>query len=293
MSEPGDALSNTAGEAAATDGETRDTGRTQRAGNAEEGAPSIDLNCDAGEAFGPWPMGDDEALIPLMTSVNVACGVHAGDPIVMRRTISLAVRHGVAVGAHPGYPDLQGFGRRALALAPAEVEMWVLAQIGALGGVARALGVRLQHVKAHGALYNAASDDPALAEAIASAVHSYDPDLALVARAGSVQTAAGHAAGLRVVEEAFADRGYDARGRLLPRGQAGALISEPEMAARRAVELVRAGGLHAADGTWLSLRAETLCIHSDTPGASALAVAVRDALIAAGARLRPMGELAH
>jgi 5-oxoprolinase (ATP-hydrolysing) subunit A len=262
---------------------------------AESGdaVPRLDLNCDAGEAFGPWPMGDDAALIPLMTSVNVACGAHAGDPLVMRRTVELARRHGVAVGAHPGYPDLQGFGRRALALSAAEVETSVLAQIGALSGVARALGVALRHVKAHGALYNAASDDPALAEAVAGAVRAYDADLVLVARAGSVQVAAGRAVGLRVAEEAFADRGYDARGHLLPRGEAGALIIDPEVAAERATALVRAGGLHAVDGAWLSLSSDTLCIHSDTPGAAALAAAVRSALVAAGVRLRPLGELAR
>jgi UPF0271 protein len=254
---------------------------------------AIDLNCDAGEAFGSWPMGDDDALIPLMTSVNVACGAHAGDPLVMRRTVALAARHGVAVGAHPGYPDLQGFGRRALALPPAEVELWVLAQIGALGAIARAQGVPLQHVKAHGALYNAASDIPALAEAIAAAVRGYDPNLVLVARAGSVQAAAGRAAGLRVAEEAFADRGYDSQGRLLPRGAAGALLTDPQAAAARALGLVRTGGLQAADGSWLALRADTLCVHSDTPGASAVAAAVRDALSAPGVRLRPLGELAR
>lgn len=256
-------------------------------------APAIDLNCDAGEAFGPWPMGDDEALIPLMTSVNVACGAHAGDPLVMRRTIELAARHGVAVGAHPGYPDLQGFGRRALGLTPDEVEVWVLAQIGALAGVARAAGVRLQHVKPHGALYNAAADDAGLARAIAAAVHAYDPDLVLVARAGSPQVAVARALGLRVAEEAFADRGYDGRGRLLPRGGGGALISDPAAAGHRAAELLRAGGLRAGDGTWLAMRVDTLCVHSDTPGAATLAAGLRAALVAAGARLRPLGALAR
>ncbi|HEV2235460.1 MAG TPA: 5-oxoprolinase subunit PxpA, partial [Ktedonobacterales bacterium] len=158
----------------------------------------VDLNCDAGEAFGLWPMGDDANLIPLMTSVSIACGAHAGDPLVMRRTVELAAQADVAVGAHPGYPDLQGFGRRALPLSPYEVEQWLLAQIGALAGVARAVGVSLRHVKPHGALYNAAADDPALAEAIARAVRAYDPALVLVARAGSAQVAAGRAAGLRV-----------------------------------------------------------------------------------------------
>lgn len=257
--------------------------------------PAIDLNCDAGEAFGPWPMGDDDALIPLMTSVNIACGAHAGDPLVMRRTVALAARHSVAVGAHPGYPDLQGFGRRALALAPGEVEAWVLAQMGALAGVARAAGVALQHVKPHGALYNTAADDPALAEAIARAVQSFDPALVLVARARSLQVEVARSLGLRVAEEAFADRGYDAHGRLLARGAPGALLTDTDTdaAAARAVRLVREGGLPAADGTWLALRPQTLCIHSDTPGAAKTAAAVRAALVDAGVRLRPLVELAR
>ena len=254
---------------------------------------AIDLNCDAGESFGPWPMGDDKHLIPLMTSVSIACGAHAGDPPVMRRTLALAARHGVAVGAHPGYPDLQGFGRRALALPPDEVEAWLLAQIGALAGVARAAGVALRHVKPHGALYNAAADDEALAAAVARAVRAFDPALALVARAGSLQVEVARGLGLRVAEEAFADRGYDARGRLLPRADPAALIADPARAAERAVTLLRAGRLAAGDGTPLTLRADTLCIHSDTPGAAPIAAAVRNALIDAGVRLRPLHELAR
>jgi 5-oxoprolinase (ATP-hydrolysing) subunit A len=261
---------------------------TDRAGEAAE----IDLNCDAGEAFGPWPMGDDEALIPLVSSVSVACGAHAGDPLVMRRTVELAARHGVAVGAHPGYPDLQGFGRRALGMSPSEAGLWTLAQIGALDGVARSVGVRLQHVKPHGALYNAAADDEALAEAIARAVHTYDAALVLVARAGSTQARVGRALGLRVAEEAFADRGYDAQGRLLARSAPGALVAQPAEAAQRALGMVREGGVKAGDGTWVQLRAATLCIHSDTPGASRVAAAVRQALEEAGVRLRPLADLA-
>jgi UPF0271 protein len=253
----------------------------------------LDLNCDAGEAFGPWPMGDDEALFPLVTSVNIACGAHAGDPMVMRRTLELAQRHGVAVGAHPGYPDLQGFGRRVLALSPVEVETWLLAQIGALAGVAGAVGLPLRHVKPHGALYNVAADEPALGEAVAAAVRAFDPELALVARAGSKQVEIGRAAGLRVAEEAFADRGYDARGSLLPRGIDGALIAEPERAAGRVRDLVRTGQLTAADGAPLQLAPTTLCVHSDTPGAAAVASAVRAALLAAGVRLRPLYLLAR
>lgn len=256
-------------------------------------APAIDLNCDAGEAFGPWPMGDDDALIPLMTSVNVACGAHAGDPLVMRRTVALAARHGVAVGAHPGYPDLQGFGRRPLALPPDEVEAWLLAQIGALAGIARGVGVALQHVKPHGALYNTAADDAALAGAIARAVRGFDPALVLVARAGSLQVEVARSLGLRVAEEAFADRGYDANGRLLARGSEAALLTDADAAAARAVRLVRAGGLPAVDGSWLALRPQTLCVHSDTPGAATTAAAVRAALLAAGVRLCSLAVLAR
>ena len=273
-------------------------GEATRADGAEEApvsqaqAPAIDLNCDAGEAYGPWPMGDDDALVPLMTSINIACGAHAGDPLVMRRTVALAARHGVQVGAHPGYPDLQGFGRRSLALAPDEVEAWVLAQIGALAAVARGLGVALRHVKPHGALYNAAADNLALAEAVARAVRTFDASLVLVALAGSAQVAAARAAGLRVAEEAFADRGYTAEGRLVPRAEPDALINDAAHAGTRAVALVREGRLRAVDGTELSLRPHTLCIHSDTPGASAIARAVRHALLAAGVRLRTLGDVA-
>lgn len=251
---------------------------------------TVDLNADMGESFGPWPMGADEALMPLVTSVNIACGAHAGDPLVMRRTLALAARHHVAVGAHPGYPDLQGFGRRAMAMPPTEVEAWVLAQIGALAGVARAVGVPLRHVKAHGALYNQASDDPALAEAIARAVRTFDPTLVLVARAGSLQVEAAQAAGLHVAEEAFADRGYDAQGRLVGRTQPGALVSKPEDAAARVVRLLQTGQIPALDGTVLSLRADTICFHSDSPGAPRIAGAVRDALLAAGITPTPLHQ---
>jgi UPF0271 protein len=257
----------------------------------ETAAPTLDLNCDAGEAFGPWPMGDDGALVPLMTSVNIACGVHAGDPVVMRRTVDLAVQHGVAIGAHPGYPDLQGFGRRALALTPSEVEAWVLAQIGTLFGIARAAGASLQHVKPHGALYTAAADDPLLATAIARAVRDFDPKLILVARASSLQVKIGRDIGLRVAEEAFIDRGYDADGRLLPRHHPAALITDPQVAAVRAVNLIRHGGLAAMDGTWLSVHPLTLCIHSDTAGAAALAENVRTALTGSGVQIRPLREI--
>lgn len=251
----------------------------------ESAARTIDLNCDAGEAFGPWPMGDDSALIRYMSSVNIACGAHAGDPIVMRRTVELSIQHGVAIGAHPGYPDLQGFGRRAMSLTPPEVEAWMLAQIGALFGVARAAGAALQHVKPHGALYNAAADDLQLAMAVARAVRDFDPDLILVVRANSLQAKVGRDMGIHVAEEAFIDRGYDSQGRLLPRNHPDALVTDPQVAALRAVNLIQRGGLTAADGTWLSMRPHTLCVHSDTAGAVALAAHVRTALMESGTQI--------
>lgn len=257
----------------------------------------IDLNCDAGESFGLWLMGDDDALIPLMTSVNIACGAHAGDPLVMRRTLLLAQKHDVAVGAHPGYPDLHGFGRRAMSLSPDEVEAWMLAQLGALDAMARSVGVVLRHVKPHGALYNIAADDEDQAVAIVRAVRGFNPALALVARAGSRMVDVARLYGLRVAEEAFADRGYDGAGRLLPRAQPGALLGDPKVAAERAVTLIQTGELTPAEGVALSLHPQTLhpqtlCIHSDTAGATAIAAAVRAALLTAGITLRPLYELA-
>lgn len=254
---------------------------------------AIDINADVGESFGPWPMGDDATLMPILTSASIACGAHAGDPLVMRRTLALAASAGTAAGAHPGYPDRQGFGRRPMALSPDEVEAEVATQIGALAALARLLGMPLRHVKPHGALYNTAADNAALAEAITRAVKGVDPELVLVARAGSVQVAVARAAGLRVAEEAFADRGYDAQGRLLGRGLPGALIADPAQAAARALTLVQTGQLTAVDGTPLTIVADTLCVHSDSPGAAQIARAVRDALTQAAIPLAPLYTLAR
>jgi 5-oxoprolinase (ATP-hydrolysing) subunit A len=254
---------------------------------------AIDLNCDAGESFGQWPMGDDVALIPLMTSVSIACGAHAGDPLLMRRTLLLASQHNVAVGAHPGYPDLHGFGRRVLPLSPVEVEAWTLAQLGALDAMARGAGVALRHVKPHGALYNTAADDEAQAAAIVRAVRAFNPELALVARAGSRMVAVAREAGLRVAEEAFIDRGYDSAGRLLPRSSPNALVNDPRVTAERAVALLQAGTLTSADGATLHLNPQTLCVHSDTRGAATIAAAARAALKTAGIAFRPLHELAR
>ena len=243
----------------------------------------VDLNADAGESFGAWALGDDAALLESVTSVNVACGFHAGDPSIIRRTIRLAARAGVRVGAHPGYPDLQGFGRRTMALGPGEVEDIVLYQVSAVLGMARAEGVRLAHVKPHGALYNQAARDPALAAAIARAVVSLESGLMLVALAGSALLQAGVDAGLPVAAEAFADRAYFADGTLAPRHLGGAVIRDVDVVAARAVTIVREGRVRTLDGEAdVSVRADTLCIHGDTPGAATLARVIRTALEAAG-----------
>jgi len=247
--------------------------------------PVIDLNADMGESFGRWSLGADAALLPLVTSANIACGFHAGDPAVMAQTVAAAAAAGVAVGAHPGYPDLAGFGRRHLDMSAAELEAAVLYQIGALAAFTRAAGVALAHVKPHGALYNRAAVDAAVAEPVARAVRRFSADLILIGLAGSALLAAGEAAGLRVAAEAFADRAYAADGTLRDRRLPGAVLSTPAAAAAQAVAIAQ-GRLHAHDGTPLPLTAATLCIHGDTPDAVAYATAVRAALDAAGVAVR-------
>ncbi|MGE0462834.1 MAG: LamB/YcsF family protein [Vicinamibacterales bacterium] len=250
----------------------------------------IDLNSDLGESFGAWQMGHDEALMPAITSANVACGFHAGDPGVMRETVQLARAHGVAVGAHPGFPDLAGFGRREMRCSPREVEDMVVYQVGALAAVAAAQGVRLQHVKAHGALYNMACRDEALAEAIARATALVDPGLVLLGLPGSALLAAGTRHGLRVAAEAFADRAYNADGSLVSRARTGSVIHDEARVVSRAVRMARARAVTAIDGTELALQADTLCVHGDTPGAAQLAMAIRRALEADGVGVAPLGS---
>jgi UPF0271 protein len=252
----------------------------------------IDLNADVGESFGAWSLGEDEALIPHVTSVNVACGAHAGDPRTIDRTIALAVEHGVAVGAHPGYPDLAGFGRRPMDLAPDEIEASVLYQLAAVAGFARAHGTALRHVKAHGALYNRAARDEAAAAAIARAVQRFDPSLALVGLAGSALLAAGRDAGLAVLAEAFTDRAYEPDGSLRGRQHPDALLADPLDTARQAVRIACEGRVTAIDGRDIEVRADTLCVHGDAPGAAARAAAVRAALLAAGVEVVAPGSRA-
>ncbi|ADR36568.1 LamB/YcsF family protein [Oceanithermus profundus DSM 14977] len=248
--------------------------------------PSIDLNADAGESFGPWKMGSDEALFPLLSSVNLATGFHAGDPLTMQRSIALAKKHGVAVGAHPGFPDLVGFGRRDLAVTPEQAYADTLYQIGALAAFLKVEGMPLHHVKPHGALYLQMLRNEATAEAVARAVRDYDPELPLVLLPNTPMEAAARRVGVRYVREAFPDRAYLADGRLAPRSMEGALVRDPERAAERAVQMVLEGKVAALDGGEVEVRAETLCVHGDNPEAVEIARAVRRALEAAGVDVR-------
>jgi UPF0271 protein len=250
----------------------------------------IDINADIGESFGAYSLGDDAALMDAITSASVAAGFHAGDPSVLRRTIRLAKLHGVAVGAHPGFPDLVGFGRRELHVTPAEAEDLVLYQIAAVAGVAAAEGVRLQHVKPHGALFNMAARNAALAAAIAKAVAAFDTSLILFGLPGSAMLDAGRAAGLRVAAEVFADRAYEADGSLARRSTQGAVIHDPTAVVSRAVRMLRDGAVEARDGTVVPIDADTICVHGDTPGAAHLAAGLRAGLEAAGVTVTAIGR---
>jgi 5-oxoprolinase (ATP-hydrolysing) subunit A len=247
--------------------------------------PVIDLNCDLGEGFGAYRIGDDAAVLPFITSANVACGLHAGDPTVMRRTVAAAAAKRVAVGAHPGLPDMLGFGRREMSVSPDEIYDLVIYQVGALLAFARAAGGRVRHVKPHGALYNMAARDILLAEPVASAVHDLDTRLALFGPPGSALQHAAEASGLYFVPEAFADRGYAPDGTLLPRGSAGAVLSDEGVVVRRALRLLLEGRLRTADGSDLEMAPRTLCIHGDGPHAAALARGLRAGVEAAGIRV--------
>ncbi len=242
-------------------------------------ALQIDLNCDMGESFGNYVLGQDAEILNYVSSANIACGFHAGDPLVMAKTVQLALEKGVAVGAHPAYPDLQGFGRRRMDLTPAEIEALIIYQIGALDGFVRASGGHLSHVKAHGALYNVAAQEPDVARAYARAVARYNPGLSFVCLATAPMIIEeGRKAGLRVVREAFADRAYNTDGSLVNRRLAGSLLTDPEQAAEQVVRLVRQGEIAAIDGTVLKLQADTVCLHGDGPTAPAIARALKERL---------------
>jgi 5-oxoprolinase (ATP-hydrolysing) subunit A len=251
---------------------------------------TIDLNCDMGESFGAYTIGADDAVMPSITSANVACGYHGGDPGVMRRTVRLARDAGVRVGAHPGFPDLMGFGRREMRMAPQDLEDMVVYQIGALGAIARSEGVALSHVKAHGALYNMAVTDKALASAIARAVMAVDPALIFFALPGSELARAANGLGLQVALEGFADRSYEPDGSLTPRSRAGAVIHDVDAVVERALRMATDGVVTASDGSRLDMRVDTICTHGDTPGAQALTRALRTSLERAGVTVAAMAK---
>ena len=235
--------------------------------------PSIDLNCDLGESFGAYTIGMDAEILPYVTSANIACGFHAGDPSVMQKSVLLCKKYGVQVGAHPGLPDLQGFGRRRMAISPAEAEADVMYQIGALKAFCDAAGVPLHHVKPHGALYNMAARDPVLAAA---------PGAVLLALSGSEMVKAANAIGLPVASEVFADRGYQADGSLVPRGAPGAMIENEDTAIARVLQMAAQGTVQADDGSTVTLQADSVCVHGDGPKALAFVQKISPALLAAG-----------
>lgn len=245
----------------------------------------IDLNADLGESFGRWQLGDDAALVPLISSANVACGFHAGDPLTLRTTVRAAAAAGVVVGAQVGYHDLAGFGRRYLDVAADELTADVLYQLGALEGICRAEGTSVRYLKPHGALYHAVSTDPVQAGAVVDAVVAWQPGLPIVGLPGSVFLDLAARAGLRAIREAFADRGYRADGSLVSRREPGAVLGDPDEVADRVVRMVTTGLIPTVDGGTTPFAADSICLHGDSPGAVAMARAVRVALAAADVRV--------
>lgn len=250
--------------------------------------PSIDLNADMGESFGPWPMGDDAALLKIISSSNIACGLHAGDWDVMDRIMRLAVERGVGIGAHPGLPDLQGFGRREMNIDHGSAARLVRYQLGAAQAMAKAVGGKVRHLKLHGALANMASRDEDLARSCFEGALSVDPEIIIMVLAGTAQERAARTLGARIACEIFADRGYHDDATLIARGKPGALIHDPAVAAPRIVRMVQEGAIIAASGKRILTRIDTICLHSDNPDAVRLAEAVRTALDAAGIEVRAL-----
>ena len=253
----------------------------------------IDLNSDVGESYGAYTIGLDEEVIPLISSANIACGFHAGDPAVMRRTIALAKEHGVALGAHPGFPDLLGFGRRNMDATMEEIRDYITYQIGALQGFAVSQGMKLQHVKAHGALYNMAAQDMRIAEAITEAVSRLDKDLVLVMLPGPKKNdiqEIGRRYGIRVVFEFFADRGYNSDGTLVSRREPGAMIHDHHFAADRVLKMVTQGKIASKDETEIEVSSDTVCVHGDNPAAVRLIKQIRESLLSSGVEITPMGQ---
>ena len=251
----------------------------------------IDLNSDLGESFGAWKMGNDEAVLDFVSSANVACGFHAGDPVVMLATLRAAKEKGVAVGAHPGYPDLMGFGRRNMDVTPDEAYAYTLYQIGAMQAACNAVGVKLQHVKAHGALYNQAAKNHALAVAIAQAVKDAGQGLILLGLANSEFDKAAAEVGVPYAAEAFADRAYQADGTLVPRKVQSSMIHDVNLAVARVVRMVKEGKVETIDGKMINLKPHSICLHGDSPKAVQMATEIRKGLEAAGIKIVPISEV--
>ena len=253
----------------------------------------IDLNCDLGESFGAYTIGMDDKVIPLISSCNIACGYHASDPLVMQKTVAMAAGAGIGIGAHPGYPDLMGFGRRNMTVSPAEAAAYVTYQLGALYAFAKAAGVPLQHVKPHGALYNMAGKDYKLALAIAKAVQAFDPSLILMGLAGSESVRAAQDIGLPVAREVFADRAYMPDGSLVPRSREGAVIHDEKVAISRVVRMVKEHKVTAIDGTDIEIVPDSICVHGDNEKALTFVTQIRSALAAEGAEIAPLSEFVN
>ena len=256
----------------------------------EEEMMSVDINCDMGESFGIYRLGFDEEMMSHITSANIACGYHAGDPIVMERTISLAKKHGVSVGAHPGFPDLVGFGRRSMELTPREVRNDLIYQVGALSAFAQIEGLSLQHVKPHGQLYNLAAKDEPMTRAICETILALDKNLILVALSGSKMAEIASESGLKVAREAFADRAYHKDGSLVSRKREGSVIHDSEKVGERVIRMVQEGKLQSIEGDLIDLEVDSICVHGDTPGAAQLAQTIRRNLEGAGITVLPMGK---
>ena len=248
---------------------------------------AIDLNSDLGEGYGAWRMGDDSAMLGIVSSANVACGFHAGDPLTILATVREAAARGVAIGAHVSYPDRVGFGRRPMDVASAELTADVIYQIGALQGICTTAGTRVSYVKPHGALYNTIAQDARQAAAVIEGVKAIDPGLVLMGRAGAPILQQAQKAGLATVAEAFADRAYTPAGTLVSRREAGAVLHDPDLIAARMLRLATEGVIEAADGSALHLRADSICVHGDSPGAVAISARIREVLVAGGVAIRP------
>ena len=251
----------------------------------------IDLNCDLGESFGAYTIGMDAKVIPLISSANIACGFHASDPVVMRKTVRMAKEAGIGIGAHPGYPDLMGFGRRELKISPDEAGAYITYQLGALHAFAKSAGVKLQHVKPHGAFYNMAGKDYDLALAIAKAVQAFDPELILMGLAGSESVKAAQDIGLPAAREVFADRAYMPDGSLMPRSREGAVIHDEKEAIRRVVRMVKEHKVTACDGTDIEIVPDSICVHGDNEKALTFVTQIRAALEAEGVGIAPLAEI--